>query len=69
MSMEPWQERVVEERAQLGERLEKLRAFRYGVMGAKLNPTDQRLLLDQEIAMDMYLRALDGRIARFSDAT
>lgn len=69
MSLQPWQERVVEERAQLNDRLEKLRAFSNGPMHAKLDLIDQHLLLNQDVAMDMYLRVLDKRIARFSNGT
>lgn len=69
MSLQPWQERVVEERAQLKDRLEKLRAFSRGPMGATLDLIDRHLLLNQDVAMDMYLRTLDKRIARFSNGT
>lgn len=66
MTLEPWQQRVVEERAQLADRLDKLGKAIRGPLLQQLPPVDAQLLFDQERAMDAYLKALDARIARFN---
>lgn len=64
--MQPFQERVVEEREQLAERLAKLDDF-LGTLGWKLPPDEASRMLRQQTAMSIYLNILDERIARFQD--
>ena len=65
MTLQPWQERVVEEKEQLAERLNKLNAF-LGSETALGLPFDERcLLVRQASVMKQYLDVLLDRIARF----
>ena len=70
MTLQPWQERVVEEKEQLAERLNKLNAFLGSEMALGL-PFDERcLLVRQASVMKQYLDVLLDRIARlFETAT
>lgn len=64
--MAPHQERVVQERAELAEKLQKLDAFL--AEPAKfhaLDFTDACLLVEQSEIMRIYVEVLDERIARF----
>jgi hypothetical protein len=61
-----WQVRVIEERAQLYERRERLRAFIGGVEYAKMHEIDRELLLEQRRIMSELIDVLDQRIARFA---
>lgn len=62
--MEAWQERVVQEKAELDVKLEKLNSFLSspdpGISGG-----DLRLLLDQRHFMSRYSEVLGLRISRF----
>ncbi len=66
--MQPHEERVVTEKRELDEKLEKLKAFCFtpGVtIFSKLSPVDRDLLEDQYTAMLRYSEILAARIARF----
>ncbi len=56
--MQPHEQRVVDERNELGEKLIKLRAFLGGDLFSSLSINDQVLLTRQEAAMDEYLSIL-----------
>lgn len=62
MTLQPHQQRVVDERAELAERLEKLRSFTESARFASLPETEQGPLTRQEMAMAAYLAALDERL-------
>jgi uncharacterized protein HemY len=71
--MLPYQERVIEERAQLSEKLVKLDAFldRRNVSAASdtvnsLGEDERRRLVRQSLAMQNYLDILDERIAAWT---
>jgi pyridoxine 5'-phosphate synthase PdxJ len=61
--LQPYQQRVVEERRELNERLEKLRAFTESARFAGLAIAEQHALTSQEVSMAGYLYALDERLA------
>lgn len=64
--MEDWQQRVVEEKEQLDEKLAKLRTYTSSEAFAK-HPDDYKsLLLNQEYHMGSYSDALRARIERFT---
>jgi hypothetical protein len=64
--METYQQRVIEEKAQLDERLKALRAFRKAALANIVVPARElELLGGQELAMSMYSRALADRISYF----
>lgn len=65
-ALEPWQQRVVEERAQLADRLDKLGVALNSPKVKAMDPRDRKLLFEQDLAMDTYLKVLDKRIARFN---
>lgn len=60
-----WQSRVIEEKAELDKKLEKLRAFFGTLEYSKLERQDQMLLIEQRTAMTDYSNILRDRIARF----
>ena len=65
MSLQPWQERVVDEKNELAECLEKLNAF-LATPECLTLPFDERCLLArQALVMAQYLDILLDRIARF----
>jgi hypothetical protein len=64
--MAPHQERVLLERGELGDRLDRLDAFIIGDTFATLPDEDQVLLKRQADAMRLYENILDQRIARFA---
>lgn len=59
-----FKERLVEEREQLAERLQKLTSFIGGEVYQGLQPADQGLLDRQHQIMEDYLSVLDVRITR-----
>lgn len=63
--MEAFQQRVVEERTELGEKLEKLNSFIGGSIYSKLSSYDQILLAKQMGIMEDYYDVLSKRIAAF----
>ena len=60
-------ERVIQERAELIERLEKLKAFLRSYMVAQIPAAQYRLLLEQELVMERYKLILDERLAIWED--
>ena len=67
MSTEAWQQRVIDELAELEDRREKLSIFRMGDLFRSLDPKDQALLWTQGALMADYALILKMRIARFSE--
>ncbi|WP_143134684.1 crAss001_48 related protein [Burkholderia ubonensis] len=65
MSRPDWQQRVVDERDQLDERLERLARFIASPKFYELDLYGQHLMHAQHHAMTLYQAALDHRIARF----
>ena len=66
--MEAWQQRVVEEKKELDEKLEKLRDFLKSKAFLKLRAEDDiaaSLLVEQELAMTTYSFVLKDRIEHF----
>lgn len=59
-----FKERLVEEREQLSDRLQKLSNFIGGSIYQTLEPADQGLLDRQQQIMNEYLSVLDVRISR-----
>lgn len=65
--MQPHQQRVVDEKAQLDERLTKLYAFiANSPTFRELPPAEQHRLSQQSAYMQGYLNVLNERIAAFS---
>ncbi len=65
MTLQPWQERVVEEKEQLAERLEKLNAFLVTEKCLALPFEERTLLARQALVMAQYLDILLDRIEVF----
>lgn len=65
MSQPEWQLRVIEEKRELDEKLEKLRAFFETEPFNTLIGDDQMLLQEQARYMDTYSAVLHSRISRF----
>ena len=63
--MEAYQERVVEEKAALAEKLEKLMEFQKAPPFYRLPPAEQRRLVRQTQIMQMYIDVLNERIEAF----
>lgn len=63
--MAPHQERVVKEKAELDEKLEKLNEFGRGELFATLPSAEQERLIRQSKIMDQYSVVLGERIAAF----
>jgi len=63
--MEEYQERVVKEREELNEKLEKLNSFIEGKGFNDLKPEDRDLLQRQRAVMRRYVQILTKRINRF----
>lgn len=59
------QERVIEERRELVEKLEKLKAFFSSPVYDKLETDEQARLQEQSVYMDQYAEVLQRRIAAF----
>lgn len=67
--VQPHEQRVIAEHAELVDRMKKLTTFRLGRVVGRLSQLDQELLREQEEAMSRYAAVLSKRIARFSQAT
>ena len=63
--MQPFQQRVIEEKAELDDRLEKLDAFGRTDLFASLPDDEQRRLNLQHSLMEQYSAVLADRIAAF----
>ena len=64
----PYQSRVIHERLQLADKVNKLEAFVTGEGSSKLAVHEKALLNEQLEHMAMYLRVLDVRVAAFTGA-
>ena len=62
--MQPWQDRLIQERNDLYEKLTKLVLFKETPIFKNLPDDDKLLLARQQAAMNKYLEALDDRINR-----
>lgn len=63
--MQIYQHRVIEERDQLADRLDKLYAFSQGTVVSTLSITEQERLQKQYSIMQQYLTILNQRIDAF----
>lgn len=63
--MEPHQERVVQEREQLVDRINKLNAFLHSETFAKLDEAERERLSEQSVYMEQYAGVLGRRIEAF----
>lgn len=63
--MEPWKQRVIDEKEQLDERMTKLDAYMETDAFRDLYEDERGLLLQQIDAMDDYARILRYRIDKF----
>ncbi len=63
--MQPHQERVVAEKAELSDKLEKLETFEGGAVYASLPPAEQSRLTRQLLIMKLYEQVLAERISAF----
>jgi len=63
--MEEYQQRVIEEKKQLDEKLLRLHNFLSSDKLKDLDLDDQNLLVEQELAMKIYSIILGNRINRF----
>lgn len=61
-TIQPHQQRVLEERAQLYERVTKLDAFHDSPKFSTLPVEERALLFEQRAHMGLYLAALDARL-------
>ncbi len=64
--MQPYQQRVINERDDLAEKLDKLTKFGETDVFDNLSLEDQQLLDNQWDFMSLYLDCLNRRIAKFS---
>lgn len=64
-----WQQRVVDEKRELDDRLTKLRAFIRSPVCAHLDSDDRELLINQRVLMAALSSTLGARIARFTKET
>lgn len=67
MNYQPHQLRVIEEKAQLVDKLEKLRAFIRGDVFDGLPQVERSLLVEQEQHMSRYVFVLAQRIEAFTE--
>lgn len=63
--MQPWQQRVIDEKKELDEKLKKLLVFISGEEFRKLPWQEATLLKQQALAMGKYASILEERIANF----
>ena len=66
MDLQPWQERVIEEKNELDKKLESLQGFLTSLLFKHLSKDDQIILEDQELFMRRYSGTLAKRIERFN---
>lgn len=64
--MQPHEQRVLDEKKELDEKISKLSDFMHGDTFANLPGVDQGLLMVQIRAMKMYSEALSQRIQQFA---
>jgi hypothetical protein len=63
--MQPHQQRVVDEKAELSDKLEKLLKFFDGSIYSSLPPEEQSRLSRQSLIMQLYEQVLEERIGNF----
>ncbi|HDU8496885.1 TPA: hypothetical protein RG419_003582 [Morganella morganii] len=63
--MQPHQQRVVDEKAELDDKISKLTVFTGGDIFKSIHQEDQDLLIDQLSLMAKYSQVLQKRISRF----
>ena len=63
--MHPHQQRVVNEKSELSEKLDKLETFEGGAIYTSLPPAEQSRLTRQLLIMKLYEQVLSERIAAF----
>jgi hypothetical protein len=63
--MQPHQRRVVDEKVELSDKLEKLLKFLDGSIYASLPPSEQSRLSRQSLIMQLYEQVLEERIGSF----
>jgi len=63
--MQPHQQRVVDEKAELSEKLDKLESFHGGPIYSSLPPAEQARLTRQKLIMELYEQVLSERISAF----
>lgn len=66
MNLQPHQQRVVDEKLALSEKLDKLETFEGGAVYASLPAAEQMRLTRQLLIMKLYEQVLAERIANFS---
>ncbi len=64
-TMQDWQQRVVDEKADLDRKIERLLQFFQGAAYQGLEQYDQSLLRNQHMHMSNYSQTLAARISRF----
>ncbi len=65
--MQEFQQRVIDEKTELDEKLTKLRRFFVTPIFAGLPQAEQDLLTRQQVVMTSYSNILEARIALFND--
>lgn len=63
--LQPYQQRVLEEKAELDERLRKLIAFLRSPDANRANPEERDWMISQGYAMRAYSKALEERIKTY----
>lgn len=63
--MQPHQQRVVDEKAELSDKLDKLETFEGGPIFSGLDPSEQTRLTRQLLIMKLYEQVLAERISAF----
>ena len=66
MNLQPYQQRVVEEKAELDKKLSRLEAFMNSISFIEIDAQDAHLLREQWRCMTDYSNCLSLRIERFS---
>ena len=65
LNLQPHEERVLDEYEELSERKHKLSSFLESDKAHDINKDDLKLLVKQELAMEVYLQVLEDRIMKF----
>jgi hypothetical protein len=65
--MQPHQQRVVDEKAELSDKLDRLEAFKGGAIWLSLPPAERIRLNRQLLIMRLYEQVLAERISSFSE--
>ena len=65
--MQPFQQRVIDEKLELDEKITKLAVFRTTSLFDSIDPSEQSRMTDQEVTMREYSRILGERIAFFQE--